>query len=115
MSELSSKDQFSLVLPCYVICKYSRKRYVAFTHYSHSRGKSVDYTQPDDELLGDFVMRNACGDCQIYIIRRPQQMPSGKTRYNASIWTLSDNGETRLQQKRKIILIRIIEPLVNDS
>ncbi|KAK4569907.1 hypothetical protein LTR86_002876 [Recurvomyces mirabilis] len=66
------------------------------------RGKLVEYAQkvPDEpDPRFDTEMKEACKDCRICVIRKREQKEHGGTKVVTSIWTLSDDGEVRMQQK----------------
>ena len=48
-------------------------------------------------------MVQACAACNIHVVRKPNQLADGTTRYVASVWTLSDDRGVRLQQKRELL------------
>ncbi len=66
----------------------------------HRRGASVEFTQPDPELPGEWKMMEATGPCRISIITKKQQLSAGSTRYITSVWVISDDRGVRMQQKR---------------
>ena len=86
----------------------------------------IDYTQPDEETPGEWKMVEvsshhgrcstgfcprqttlmiltlcwqACKDCKVCIVTKSQKLSSGALRFMTSIWALSDDRSTRLQQK----------------
>lgn len=59
---------------------------------------SVDYTIPDEDKPGDYLMTNACSACKIYLITKGLQLPSGKSHWSTSIWAVSNDRYTRLEQ-----------------
>ena len=70
--------------------------------FENRRGTSVDYTQPDENKVGEWRMVKACGECSIKLITRKKKI-SGGVRYLTSIWVLSDDRSVRMQQKRELL------------
>ncbi|KAF9631322.1 hypothetical protein BFW01_g2184 [Lasiodiplodia theobromae] len=65
------------------------------------RGKQVEYLQPpkDENMPLDVEMGDAMGPCRILVVRKRLARPDGCIRFATSIWSLSDDGAVRLQQK----------------
>ena len=66
------------------------------------RAKLVEYAQhvpnePDPRYNTEMVA--ACQECRIYVVRKRENRAHGGTKVITSIWSLSDDGEIRLQQK----------------
>lgn len=66
------------------------------------RGKLVEYAhhiadEPDPRY--NTEMKAACEKCRICVIRKRENREHGGTRVVTSVWTLSDHGEVRCQQK----------------
>lgn len=70
------------------------------------RGKQVEYLQPpkDENMPLDVEMGDAMGPCRILVVRKRLARPDGCIRFATSIWSLSDDGAVRLQQKRMAVL-----------
>lgn len=68
------------------------------------RGKQVEYLQPpkDENFPLDVEMGDAMGPCRICVVRKRDTRPDGSVRLVTSIWSLSDDGTVRMQQKRKV-------------
>lgn len=60
---------------------------------------TVEYTKPNEKRQGDWVMETASGSCQAYLITKGLKSATGSVRYYTSIWILSDDGETVIEQK----------------
>lgn len=50
----------------------------------------------------DVEMGDAMGSCRILVVRKRDARPNGSIRLVTSIWSLSDDGAVRMQQKRTI-------------
>lgn len=66
------------------------------------RGKLVEYAvhipdEPDPRY--NTEMKEACKECRICVIRKRENREHGGTKVITSIWTLSEDGAVRLQQK----------------
>ncbi|KAF7185307.1 hypothetical protein HII31_13286 [Pseudocercospora fuligena] len=66
------------------------------------RGKMVEYAhfnadQPDPRY--QVEMLEACKEARVFVIRKRENREHGGTKVVTSIWCISDDGETRLQQK----------------
>ncbi|KAH7051252.1 hypothetical protein B0J12DRAFT_573240 [Macrophomina phaseolina] len=64
-------------------------------------GKQVEYLQPpkDENFPLDVEMGDAMGACRILVVRKRDLRPGGSIRLVTSIWSLSDDGLVRMQQK----------------
>ncbi|MCJ1400113.1 hypothetical protein MMC11_003316 [Xylographa trunciseda] len=63
------------------------------------RATLIDYTQPNEEIPGEWKMVEACKTCKVYLVTRKQKLASGALRFTTSIWALSNDRGVRLQQK----------------
>ncbi|MCJ1320126.1 hypothetical protein MMC15_005463 [Xylographa vitiligo] len=63
------------------------------------RATMIDYTQPNEEIPGEWKMVEACKNCKVHLITRKQKLASGALRFTTSIWAFSDDRGVRLQQK----------------
>ncbi|MCJ1417399.1 hypothetical protein MMC32_003743 [Xylographa parallela] len=63
------------------------------------RATMIDYTQPNEEIPGEWKMVEACKNCTVKLITRKQKLASGALRFTTSIWAFSDDRGVRLQQK----------------
>ena len=66
------------------------------------RGKLLEYArhnpdEPDPRYRTEMV--EACDQAQIYVIRKRENLAHGGTEMMTSIWTLSEDGAVRCQQK----------------
>ncbi|KAK7710925.1 hypothetical protein SLS57_008241 [Botryosphaeria dothidea] len=65
------------------------------------RGKQVEYLHPPKDEMAplDVEMGDAMGSCRILVVRKRDARPNGSIRLVTSIWSLSDDGAVRMQQK----------------
>lgn len=67
-----------------------------------ARTTLVEYAQHDpdaEDPRWDTEMVSLCKEARVCVIRKRENRDNGGTRVVASIWTLSDDGEVRCQQK----------------
>lgn len=71
------------------------------------KGVSVDFTQrnPSEEYPEEekTKLTKAMEQCKISIVTKMRSNSAGKTRHITSIWALSDDRETRMQQECEYI------------
>ncbi|PIA92123.1 hypothetical protein CB0940_09012 [Cercospora beticola] len=66
------------------------------------RGRLIEYAQHNPEIADmryNVEMKPACKECRILVIRRRENREYGGTKVATSVWCLSDDDETRIQQK----------------
>jgi len=63
------------------------------------RAELVDYTQPNPEIHGEWMMVEACKACKVCIVTRNEKTSNGALQFKTSVWVLSENRGTRLQQE----------------
>jgi len=68
---------------------------------SESQASSVSFTVPDERKHGDYLMKEACSKCTVYLITRQRRNANGESFADTSIWVLSDDGKTRMRQEIK--------------
>lgn len=71
----------------------------------------MEYLQPpkDENFPLDVEMGDAMGACRILVVRKRDLRPGGSIRLVTSIWSLSDDGLVRMQQKRKYFPTRYLD------
>ena len=130
-SKNDSNTDCSLRLPYYVKCKVGVFDHSVSCLQLSRRSVLIDYTQPDEDTPGEWKMVEvsshhercsiayrpkhtpriiltllwqACKDCKVCIVTKSQKLSSGVLRFMTSIWALSDDRSTRLQQKCTALL-----------
>ena len=84
---------------------------------SEDHAALVEFTEthPDEpDLRIATRLSPIASECQTYIIRRLENLPHGGQTYTTSIWTISDDGSTRVQQRlpeaESIPLLSVFRP-----
>ncbi|KAF2208481.1 hypothetical protein CERZMDRAFT_49143 [Cercospora zeae-maydis SCOH1-5] len=66
------------------------------------RGRLIEYAHHNPEITDiryNVAMKLACKECRILVIRNRENREYGGTKVITSVWCLSDDDETRIQQK----------------
>lgn len=58
---------------------------------------SIRHDEPDPRFAVDMV--SACKEARIYVVRKREHREHGGSKVMTSVWTLSDDGAVRIQQK----------------